>query len=67
MVTPPIYLFNLRFGTNYFFLNAGSPGSPLEWLIARMGNPGFLLGYAAIALAVTAGMYLPRLFGRYQT
>ena len=66
VVTPPIYLFNLRFGTNYFFLNAGSPGSPLEWLIVRMGNPGFLLGYAAIALAVTAGMYLPRLFGGYK-
>ena len=58
-VTPLIYLFNLRFGTNYFFLNAGSPGSPLEWLIRRMGNPGFLLGYAAIALSVTVGMYLP--------
>lgn len=58
-VTPFIYLFNLRFRTNYFFLNAGSPGSPLEWLIRHMGNPGFLLGYAAIALAVTAGMYLP--------
>lgn len=58
-VTPLIYLFNLRFHTNYFFLNAGSPGSPLEWLIRRLGNPGFLLGYAAIALAVTVGMYLP--------
>ena len=55
----PIYLFNLRFQTNFFFVNAGSPASPLEWLILRMGNPGFLLGYAAIALAVTTGMYLP--------
>lgn len=58
-VVPPVYLFNLRFHTNYFFVNAGSPGSPLEWLIQRMGNPGFLLGYAAIALAVTTGMYVP--------
>ena len=65
-VVPLIYLFNLKYGTNYFFVNAGSPGSPLEWLIRRMGNPGFLLGYAAIALAVTAGMYLPRLFRRRQ-
>lgn len=58
-ITPPIYCFNLRFHTNYFFLNAGSPGSPLDWLIRRLGNPGFLAGYGAIALAVTAGMYLP--------
>lgn len=58
-VLPPIYLFNLRFNANYFFLNAGSPGSPLEWLIERLGNPGFLVGYAAIALAVTTLMYLP--------
>lgn len=64
VVVPLIYLFNLNFGTNYFFVNAGSPGSPLEWLIRRMGNPGFLLGYAAIALVVTTGMYLPRLFRR---
>lgn len=67
VVTPLVYLFNLKFGTNYFFLNAGSPGSPLEWLIRHMGNPGFLLGYAAIALAVTTGMYLPQLFQRHET
>lgn len=64
VVVPLIYLFNRKFGTNYFFVNAGSPGSPLEWLIRRMGNPGFLLGYGAIALVVTTGMYLPRLFRR---
>ncbi|MCD8197784.1 MAG: TIGR02206 family membrane protein [Lachnospiraceae bacterium] len=56
-VVPCIYLIDRRFGANYFFLNAGSPGSPLEWLIRRVGNPGFLLGYAGIVLAVNVVMY----------
>ncbi|MCD8249418.1 MAG: YwaF family protein, partial [Lachnospiraceae bacterium] len=57
LVVPCIYLMDRRFDANYFFLNAGSPGSPLEWLIQRMGNPGFLLGYAIIVLAVNIAMY----------
>ena len=59
VVVPPIYLLNKLWHTNYFFVNAGSAGSPLELLIDKLGNPGFLVGYAAIALGVMVIMDLP--------
>lgn len=54
VIVPLIYLFNRRFGTNYFFVNTPSAGSPLEWLASFMGNPGYLIGYAVLAVAVTS-------------
>ncbi len=63
-VVPFIYAFNLRFGTNYFFLMSGSPGSPLELLIGLFGTPGFLVAYAAIVLVAMVAMYLPFEHGR---
>jgi len=33
---------------NYMFVNWPSAGSPLVWLADRMGNPGYLIGYAAL-------------------
>jgi len=59
IVLPPIYLFNTITGTNFFFLNAGSAGSPLEALIDIFGNPGFLIPYAGILGFVWVLMYLP--------
>ena len=59
VVLPPVFLFNRINGTSFFFLNAGSAGSPLEVLIAIFGNPGFLLPYAGILAAVWLFMYLP--------
>ncbi len=51
-VAPPVYLFNRHFGTNFMFLNAPSPGSPLETLADLFGDPGYLLPYAAGIAAV---------------
>lgn len=59
VVLPPVYLFNRINGTNFFFLNAGSEGSPLEVLITIFGNPGFLLPYGGILALVWLFMYLP--------
>lgn len=54
----PIYILNKIIGTNYFFLNEPSPGSPLE-LFAGLGNPGYLLGYLPIIGAAWLLLYLP--------
>ena len=52
ITVPPIYLFNRRFNTNYFFVNVPSPGSPLEWFAQVLGVPGYLAGFAALVLAI---------------
>lgn len=52
-VVTPIYFFNKHFGTNYMFVNWPSEGSPLVILAHFLGNPGYLVGYAAlIALCI---------------
>lgn len=54
---PLIYLFNIAFGTNYFFINEPSKGSPLSWMAGYLGVPGYDLGYAAMAAVVVLAMY----------
>ena len=56
---PPIYIFNVITGTNFFFMNAGSEGSPLEIFIDIFGNPWFLLPYTGLLAVVWVIMYLP--------
>ncbi len=58
IVVPPIYLFDKRFGCNYFFVNWPVPDSPLSWCASFMGNPGYLIGYAAMVLVVMVIVYL---------
>lgn len=58
-VSIPVYFFNRHFGTNYMFLSRPSPGSPLEWFEALLGNPGYLLGFAVMIAIVWLIMYLP--------
>jgi len=58
-VVPLVYLLNLRLSTNFFFVNAGSQGSPLEIFIEWAGNPGFLLPYAGLIAAIWLLMYAP--------
>ncbi len=54
----PIYFFNRAFGTNFLFLSAPVPGSPLEPIAALFGR-FYLVGFAAFVVAVWAVMYLP--------
>ncbi|MPM75058.1 hypothetical protein SDC9_122049 [bioreactor metagenome] len=55
----PIYWFDQYFNLNYFFLNGGSPGSPLDPLVALMGDPGYILGLLLLVLFVWLALYLP--------
>ena len=56
---PPLYFANKALGTNFFFLNTPSPGSPLEPLAKAFGNPGYLAPFGALAVAVVSLFYLP--------
>lgn len=66
VVTPPIWLFNRTWGTNYFFLNTASPNSPLALLLEVTGPAWYLArlrpaggggdGGAAASLALAAGV-----------
>ncbi len=58
VVVPPIYLFDRCWGTNYFFLLNGSPGSPLQVLREQLGA-AYLPVYAILMLAVVTVEYLP--------
>ncbi len=58
LIVPPIYLFDKRFGCNYFFVNWPVPNSPLSWLESFMGNPGYLVGYGIMVLGTMAAVYL---------
>ena len=57
----PIYFFDKLTGQNYMFLNEASEGSPLEilWKIfgTRFGEPGYLISYIVLALAVFHVLY----------
>ncbi len=57
IVVPFIYAFDKHFGCNYFFINCPVPGSPLEWFAGFLGNPGYLIGYAGIALIIMLIVY----------
>ena len=59
VVVPLIYQINKRLGTNFFFVNAGSEGSPLEFFVNVFGNPGFLVPYAGLIIVAWFFMYLP--------
>ena len=59
VLVPPMWLFNHAFGTNYLFLNAASPNSPLTWILGFTGPAWYLLGYALLGLAVMVVMLLP--------
>ncbi len=58
-VTPFIYIFNKLFGTNFMFINEPQVNSPLEILGNLMGNPGYLVGFAALVAVVWVVMFLP--------
>ena len=57
----PIYFFDKLTGQNYMFLNEASEGSPLVilWQIfgTRFGEPGYLISYIVLALAVFHVLY----------
>lgn len=59
VVAPPIWHINRTFGTNYFFMNAGSPQSPLALLLAWTGPAWYLPAYLLLVTAVMVLLLLP--------
>ena len=57
LAVPPIYVFDKHFDVNYFFVNRPVHDSPLEWIASFMGNPGYLVGYAVLALILILLLY----------
>ena len=57
IVVPPVYIFDKCFRCNYFFVNWPISGSPLSILASYMGNPGYLVGYAALTIIVILFVY----------
>lgn len=64
VIVPPIYLFDKAYGRNYFFVNWPVPDSPLSWCASFMGNPGYLVGYGLMTLAVMVLVYGAIYLGR---
>ncbi len=58
VVVPPVYAFDKKFGYNYFFVNWPVENSPLSLMAKYMGNPGYLAGYAGLAILVFLFIYL---------
>ncbi|MCH4039700.1 MAG: YwaF family protein [Lachnospiraceae bacterium] len=56
-VVPPILIFDKMTGCNYLFVNRPVSGTPLEALADLMGNPGYLIGYAAMVVGVILLVY----------
>lgn len=66
-VVPFVYIFDRINNLNYMFLLRPVPGSPLEWFEKMLGNPGYLLGYGALAIIIILFMNLPFLFINAET
>ncbi|MBE6038204.1 MAG: TIGR02206 family membrane protein [Anaerofustis stercorihominis] len=58
-IAPFIYIFNMIAGTNFMFINRPQENSPLEIMGEVMGNPGYLVGFAALIFVVWILMFLP--------
>jgi uncharacterized membrane protein YwaF len=58
VVVPPVYFFNHRFDTNFFFINEGAPDSPLSFLQTIFGNY-YILSFVGLLFVVWFFMYLP--------
>lgn len=54
-----IYPLNKLLETNFFFLNWAPLGTPFEVFEHKLGNPGYLAGFALVCAAVWSLMYLP--------
>jgi hypothetical integral membrane protein (TIGR02206 family) len=62
LMAGPIYLFNLKFGTNFMFLMYAEPGNPLYWFQVHWGS--HLYGFPVIIAALLAVVALLKGIGR---
>jgi uncharacterized membrane protein YwaF len=59
LIAPPIWFFNHTYGTNYLFLNNGSPNSPLSLLLDVAGPIWYLPAYALLVVILMVLLLLP--------
>ena len=59
LIAGPLHIFNRRFGTNFLYLNAAAPGSPLTLLASHPGARAYYIGYVVLVIAVWLGLYAP--------
>lgn len=56
-IVPPVLWFDRKFDSNYMYLGYGPSGTPLYFLEQKMGNPGYLTGYACFILLIVLTVY----------
>lgn len=59
LVSIPTYVFNSIYGTNFWFLNEVSLGSPLAFFANKFGYVGYLISMACVFFIVVFSMHLP--------
>ncbi len=59
IIAIPIYFINKLTGSNFFFINYPSPGSPLVIMEKFLGNPGYILGIIILLMIIWVFMYSP--------
>lgn len=57
-ISVPVYAFNILAGTNFMFLRAPAPNSPMAWF-AFLGKPWYLAGLVPVLALVWAVLYWP--------
>lgn len=56
-VVPPVLFFDRKFQTNYMYLNHAPEKTPIRYLENRIGNPGYLVGYALLIFLMIIAVY----------
>lgn len=64
LVSIPTYVFNYFYGTNFWFLNKVSLGSPLAFFANKFGYVGYLISIFCVFFTVVFLMHLPCLYAR---
>ncbi|MGN8774618.1 YwaF family protein [Candidatus Weimeria sp. HCP3S3_B5] len=59
IIVPPVYIFDKITDCNYIFINWPPSDTPLSFLASKMGVPGYLAGYALLALMIMVIIYIP--------
>lgn len=65
IIVPIIYQYNIKFDTNFMFLNAPVKNTPLQWLYDAFGSSGYLISLSVFMLIIWLFEYILLAFCRY--
>lgn len=57
VVVPLIYFYNLKFDTNFMFLNEPVENTPLEWLYLQFHSSGYLVSLSVLMIVIWCIQY----------